>query len=484
MSKSIKSNKNDNNYDFNTNKTRLQTLIELKQNKFENIENRIEFIKLLLSGNNLGPMIDFDMCDTEHVENRTNGFDIRDIMTKKYLDFNKLISEIGGRLLYIKSGTTGHTFKGIIYDTDGQTEILNYAVKVVAYPVRENYGDVNDIKRPENAELMMLRVLSKFVVNDHTPHIVLPIATFNTSIKPFIALGKKRIVEGESEETRYIDDKKYDQFIKRYKQKEYHDEVSILISEWANGGDLLDYIRKNYQTMKLKDWRTLFFQIISVLCVIQAKYPGFRHNDLKANNILVQKIDCRKKNNFFLYRLNLNRSINTESDVVNSPAESAYTEFTVPNIGIQIKLWDFDFACIPNIVENSKVSSEWTDKINVKPEQNRYYDLHYFFNTLTKKGFFPEFWEATKIHHSVKQFVHDIVPDIYSKPFISDNVSMNDQQTKIKTKGQNSKPQLVSDRGRILSDIEFTYPEKILLEHPFFHKMRKNPIIHDEVLDV
>ena len=29
-----------------------------------------------------------------------------------------------------------------------------------------------------------------------------------------------------------------------------------------------------------------------------------------------------------------------------------------------------------------KVESKWTKKINVTPEQNRYYDIHYFFNTI------------------------------------------------------------------------------------------------------
>lgn len=408
-------------------KMKISAMLELKNKKFDVIPDRIQFIKLL-GENKLNPMIDFETCNTEHVENRTNGSDIRNILAKKYMDFNRLICDIGGKLLYIKSGTTGHTFKGIIYDNDGVTELLNYAVKVVAYPIRENYGDVNDVKRPENAELMMLRVLSYFVVNRQTPHIVLPIGTFNTSIKPFIQLAKNKIVEN----------KKYDQFVKRYKQSEYHDEVSILISEWANGGDLLDYIKNHYKTMKLRDWKTIFFQIISVLCVIQSKYPGFRHNDLKANNILVQKIDVRSKNNIFLYRLTI---------------ENIKYEFFVPNIGIQIKLWDFDFACIPGIVENTKVSSEWTDKINVKPVKNRYYDLHYFFNTLTKKGFFPEFWEAKEIHHSIKQFVKDIVPDMYSKP-------------------SNNNTQVVTDRGRFLLDIEYTTPQKILTEHTFFNKMR------------
>ena len=161
---------------------------------------------------------------------------------------------------------------------------------------------------------------------------------------------------------------------------------------------------------------------------------------MKANNILVQKIDQRNRNNYFLYRLTI---------------ENKIYEYLVPNIGIQIKLWDFDFACIPGIVENSKVSSDWTDKINVKAVQNRYYDLHYFFNTLTKKGFLPEFWDAKEIHHSVKQFVRDIIPEKYANP-----------------KSENEDKPMVTDRGRILLDEEFTTPQRILLDHEFFNKIR------------
>ena len=47
--------------------------------------------------------------------------------------------------------------------------------------------------------------------------------------------------------------------------------------------------------MTTKYWRVIFFQIISVLAVIHKKYPNFRHNDLKANNILLQKIDIDEK---------------------------------------------------------------------------------------------------------------------------------------------------------------------------------------------
>lgn len=132
--------------------------------------------------------------------------------------------------------------------------------------------------------------------------------------------------------------------------------MSVLISEWANGGDLLDYLRKHYKSFKIRHWRTIFYQFLSVLAIIQAKYPAFRHNDMKANNLLINLIDMSKK-----YKYIINGQI-----------------YIVPNIGFQIKLWDFDFACIPKLVNNSKVDAEWTNKINITPHQNRYYDIHYF----------------------------------------------------------------------------------------------------------
>ena len=93
--------------------------------------------------------------------------------------------------------------------------------------------------------------------------------------------------------------------------------------------------------------------------------------------MLIYKKDKRKRNNKFLYKIN-------------------GKEYIVPNIGFQVKIWDFDFACIPGLVDNNKVEAEWTTKINVNPTKNRYYDILYFFNTFTKKGFFPEFWTVNR----------------------------------------------------------------------------------------
>lgn len=387
---------------------------KFNEKKYNKIAYRIESIQDMVKDKSVESIVDYTLNsdDVDSIESE----DIRQLLPKKYLDFNNTIKQLGGKLLYIKSGSTGHTFKGVHPIGDDKP---NYAVKVVAYPKKENYGDLFNVKRPENAELLTIKLLSFFVRNNQTPHIVLPMTTFNTSIKPFLSLPKNNIVNN----------KKFDQFIKRYKKGEYYENVSVLISEWANSGDLLDYIRNNYKKFKVNHWRTLFFQFFSVLAIIQAKYPGFRHNDLKANNLLVNEIGTTHNNSKFQYKIN-------------------GQSYIVPNIGFQIKLWDFDFACIPGLIENSKVDAEWTTKINITPTKNRYYDIHYFFNTFTKKGFFPQFWTEPEIPSRIKDFVRRIVPEKFRKG------------------------ELVSDRGRILVNEEYLTADEILKTDKLFKIMR------------
>ena len=55
----------------------------------------------------------------------------------------KVINDMGGSLQYIKSGSTGHTFKGEYRDAVGNI-LYEYAVKVVAYSIKDKYGSIYD----------------------------------------------------------------------------------------------------------------------------------------------------------------------------------------------------------------------------------------------------------------------------------------------------------------------------------------------------
>jgi len=241
-------------------------------NRSIKISDRLKFIKFLLKETGIIPLLDLNLCfdNTEYYQEDVN---------KMTYNFSDVITKIGGKLKYIKSGTTGHTFQGIYYPNDNDV-CIHYGVKVVAYPIENGYADIDNKTRPENVELSILKILSQFVITNQTPHIVLPLATFNSFIEPFINLKTNK----------FISNKKYDTFVEKHNNNKLHNTVSILISEWANGGDLLEYMRDNLQNIQLKEWRVMLFQILSVLAVIQQKYPAFRHNDMKANNIITKYI--------------------------------------------------------------------------------------------------------------------------------------------------------------------------------------------------
>jgi hypothetical protein len=149
---------------------------------------------------------------------------------------------------------------------------------------------------------------------------------------------------------------------------------------------------------------------------------------MKANNILIHKIECHR-NNKFKYKINGQK-------------------YVIPNIGFQIKLWDFDFACIPSLVPNTKVEAKWTDKINIKPVKNQYYDIHYFFNTLTKKGFLPDLLTSDEISKELQEFIMRVVPEKYST---GDNIT---------------------EKGRLLLDVEYVTADHLLKNDPFFEAFR------------
>jgi len=390
----------------------------------------INVIKSILENEGMNLLIDFNELETEnyfkplgHATDNVSydSNDTRYILNQRKINIWRFLKKIGATIEYIKSGTTGHAFKGQIVKNN-QIE-YTFAVKVSAYQKRNTYGEVTNLARPENAEIMMLRVLSYFIATKQTPHLIIPIQTFYTDIKFFLLLSKYGHIK--------TDVKRYNEFIQRYENGKYEDTVSILLSEWANKGDFSEFVRNRYKNFQLKHWKVFFFQILSVLAVIQSKYPSFRHNDMKANNILVHKLaTCHKK------------------------TQNLYTIcgklYIVPNIGYQIKLWDFDFACIPGIVDNIKVTEEWTRELNITSVKNQYYDMHYFFNTLTNKGFIPEIQnDTTHIPNEIREFINRVVPHQY------------------KTGHR------VSEKGRLLIDDEYTSPQKILETDIFFKEFRR-----------
>lgn len=379
-----------------------------------------------------------------------------DTQNVTFFDFLMMIKQKGGRngregsFEYVNSGSVGHTFKASYYIGD---KLVEYAVKISAYLKDPEYADKNvcDKYLPENVEVEMLKIMSELVKNGVTVNITTPIHYFRTPIGDFVELIRniseecdmvidkfeKKIKDidknGDKNEVyelgKIIDTNKgikknVDMFLDQYKADQFHNHVSIVTTEWANGGDLLSYMQGRYDKFKLNHWKWFFFQVVSVFAVIQNFYPNFRHNDAKANNFLVTK-----------GKFNCGRLV-IEGNVFGF---GAYDRL--------ITLGDWDFACIPPLIKNYKVMATWSKKYNINERKNQYYDIHYFFNTLVRKRFLPEIMTSDKVPKEVKEFVNRVVPP------------------KLRSGG-------VTKRGRLLTDKEYTTPLRILLEDPFFQSYR------------
>lgn len=357
--------------------------------------------------------------------------DIRTIIEKKSIHLWTILYIKHCKIQYINSGTTGHFFKGYIHDPDTNEIIGNFGLKVTMYSdISYKNLSIYDATRPENVEIIISHILGELVKQGKTPHIILPVASFYTSLKPFITIkcdGKNSIINDNKD--------KYKKFIEAYhKEHRYNQETSINITEYANRGDLLDYIKKYYKDMSPLDWKIFLFQIISTLAVIQLEYPAFKHNDLKANNILLHEI--KKTSKFVSYDINRKK-------------------YLVNNNGFIIKIWDFDFACIGNLVSNRKVLMEWANKCGINNKKNRYYDLHYFLVTLISKSFCGDIIKNVK-DSELHNFINRIIPIEYR------NYTPDDLNNKVNSK------------NRLIHNEELYIPIKIIEEDPYFECFRTN----------
>ena len=109
------------------------------------------------------------------------------------LEFSDFLRRTNSTIQYIKSGSTGHTFKGIIKPD------LYYAIKIVPYTKKKMYGSIQNEKRPENVDILALEMLENIVLSKKTPHLMLPYGCFYSPIEPYVNLkiseNKKKYIE-------------------------------------------------------------------------------------------------------------------------------------------------------------------------------------------------------------------------------------------------------------------------------------------------
>ena len=131
----------------------------------------------------------------------------------------------------------------------------------------------------------------------------------------------------------------------------------ILYFEYVNGISLREYIRTR-RDLTLVQLKSIIVQVCYNLYKIHKKFPSFRHHDLHTDNVLIRTV--AKKN------------LSIEIDDL---------KYTIDNGGVELVMIDFGFSSFPNI-PNPLVNKKQYINIGIHRNSNKYYDLHFFLNSI------------------------------------------------------------------------------------------------------
>lgn len=284
-----------------------------------------------------------------------------------------------------------------IYYTHNDYSIIcrynnNFSIKIILYDIDGNSY--------ENGEIDILLILSKLVVDNNTPHIIIPLIYGYTfiNINNIYKLSYSKLKD----------------IYNKYLDNRIDNKALIVISEWCKYTDLRQFIKN--RNIENDEWCIILFKIIFTLAIINEKYPGFRHNDLSFKNILVGK-NITQGSSIYYYN---------------------NTYYKIPNTDYQIYLWDFEYSNIIDILDNIDIYPEMIQKYGIRKNSNQYYDLHFLLNS-TYFNIKPPIY--------VRDFIEQIIP--------KDHLAISSE--------------ILTDY-RLLPDIEYTTPQKVL-KHVFFNHL-------------
>ena len=294
------------------------------------------------------------------LKNKINAFlkhtkmNCSNLKTVLYFLDQKKISKKG--LQYLGCGSNGCAFLGCI------DKYCNNKIVVKIGLITHVYDYISRKKtHPNMVEIELYRLFNDIMLKNISHHYTFIYGSFDCNINILDGLKGSRISEFKidaNEKSVEINSKKI---------------LKLYIVEHANM-DFSEYIKKHIVDMD--HWKNYFFQICYMLLVTQYYIPGFRHNDFKPDNILVDIYPPSEK---YIEYIIFNR------------------RFYIKDIGVRLKMWDLDFGCADNI-KNQKVDDSWSDKFGCTSEHNPIYDLHTIMNYLYR-------WYGTNLTQEVKDYI-------------------------------------------------------------------------------
>ena len=241
------------------------------------------------------------------------------------------------------------------------SDSYNVTIKIGSYS-----NDINDMSNPCNNDALFSYLLSQLVLNKKTTHILLPIVNFDVPFNKIKNLIKNIPIYKSLEE--------------KIEFNEIKNIFSIRVREHYSKSKLLHEYLSNNACL----YKPLLFQIIHTLAVIQKEFPGFRHNNLNTENILIYL----KKENDLEYEFDGNKWI-------------------IPNFGFDIKITNFENSVLPNYYG---ISTQRDTNIPYITEKNEYFDLHFFLNLFIDKKYKMEKTTKPSCEIDTNKFLDKVIP--------------------------------------------------------------------------
>lgn len=371
------------------------------------------------------PNLDYIIASTNRTNDRIYSIKVMHALNKtmpSHLQFMPLYGETKlGKEPYIPMDQFLEKHKFTSYYFTYETYYLYFVLFYQKKPAYIAKIRLFNNETSNNIELQISTLFSHLVVKKSTPHLLLPVGSFRTDTDFFTKI--------DNIQRDYL----YDLFMTDYNEKKFLNTVSVILYEYCDEETLEEFLVQYGNQVSLPDWTVILFQIIYTLCTIQKNYPTFRHNRLDLRAILVntdrevdrkkdrKQIKCRKYKYFV----------------------DEY-EFVFPNIGMETRLWNFDFASIDGMVKHA-TDVETSNTSDTSNTSNRYYDLRTFIYHLM--NYINNF--DIEIPTKIKEFVERIVPDKYQ--------------------GKNGDGWTAD----IELDCEYKIPYDILVTDPLFEKYRR-----------
>lgn len=135
------------------------------------------------------------------------------------------------------------------------------------------------------------------------------------------------------------------------------DTAVVMVVEYCRGGSLRSIAKS--RALSVAEWKSVIWQILYTLSVLDCEVPGFKHNDLHLGNVLIQNVSS---GGHWIYSFK-------------------DTSYFVPNHGMSVRLFDFDWASARDI-PNAKMNKSLHRRDVPSASGPAVFDVHYLLNVI------------------------------------------------------------------------------------------------------